>query len=125
MNEENYKNDLTQMILKYYHFHVPGLVWGQLKNYHDKLGFSYREMYNTFLYVLEVKGLMFEQKFGIGYVKYFYQEGKSYTRKSHNNKPRTKITRRQIIIKKQSHKPVVRKIDLNEIELKKENIEHD
>lgn len=125
MNEEDYKNSLTQMILKYYKYKVPGIVWGQIKNYHDKLNMSYREMYNTFLYVLEVKGLTFEQKFGLGYVKYFYQEGKNYTRKSHNNKPHTKTSRRQITIKRQSHKPIVQKIDLNEIELKKENIEHD
>lgn len=125
MTEEDYKKELVQMIQKYYHYKVPGIVWNQIKKYHDKLGMGYREMYNTFLYVLEVKGLTFEQQYGIGYVKYFYQEGKNYTRKSHNNNPHTKITRRQITIKKQSHKPVVRKIDLNEIKLKEENEEHD
>lgn len=125
MNEDDYKNDLTQMILKYYHYKVPGIVWGQMKNYHDKLGMGYKEMCKTFLYVLEVKGLTFEQKYGLGYVKYFYQEGRNYTRKSHNNKPQAKLTRRQITIKKQKHRPIVQKIDLNKIELKRENIEHD
>lgn len=125
MNEEDYKNSLTQMILKYYKYKVPGLVWGQLKNYHDKLGMTYEGMYKTFLYVLEVKGLTFEAKYGIGYVKFFYQEGHNYTRKSYNSKPHVKTKRRQITIKKQSHKPVVRKIDINEIELKKESPEHD
>ena len=117
MNEQDYKNSLTQMILKYYRYKVPGLVWGQMKNYHDKLNMSYRGMYNTFLYVLEVKGFTFEQKFGIGYVKFFYQEGKNYTRKSHNNKPQTKTTRKYVTIKKRKHRPVVKKIDLREIDL--------
>ena len=82
-------------------------------------------MYNTFLFVLEVKGLTFEAKYGIGYIKFFFQEGKSYTRKSHNDKPHVKTERRQITIEKQSHKPVVQKIDLNDIELKRESSEHD
>lgn len=125
MNEEDYKKELTEMVLKYYHFHVPGLVWGQIKNYHDKLGMPYREIYNTFLYVLEVKGLTFENKYGLGYVKFFYQEGHNYSRKQVENKPHVKTARRKIVIKKQAHKSVVQKIDLNEIELKKENEEHD
>lgn len=125
MTEQEYKNNLTQMILKYYRYKVPGLVFGQIKQYHDKFGMTFKGIYNTFLYVLEVKGLTFEQKFGIGYVKYFYQEGKNYTRKSHNDKPQVKSTRRHVTIKKQKHKPIVQKIDLNEIELKKENTKHD
>ena len=116
MTEQEYKNSLNQMLLKYYKYHVPGLVWGQLKNYHDKLGMTYEGIYKTFLYVLEVKGRTFEVKYGIGLVKYFYQEGKNYTRKSHNNKPHTKITRREITIKKQKHRPVVKKIDIREID---------
>ena len=125
MTEEDYKKELIQMIQRYYHYKVPGIVYNQIRKYHDKLGFSYEGMYKTFLHVLEVKGLIFEKKYGIGYVKHFFQEGKSYTRKSHNNNPQTKITRRKITIKKQSHKPIVQKIDLNEIELKKENPEND
>lgn len=116
MTEQDYKKEISQMILKYYHFKVPGLVWGQLKNYHNKLGFTYEGMYKTFLYVLEVKGLTFEAKYGIGYVKYFYQEGKNYTRQSHNSKPHVKTSRRQITIKKQKHKPVVKEINLGEID---------
>lgn len=125
MTEQDYKNSLTQMILKYYHFKVPGLVYGQIKQYHNKFGLTYEGMYKTFLYVLEVKGLTFEQKYGLGYVKYFYKEGHNYVRRQSNNKPQVKTDRRQITIKRQSHKPVVHKIDLNEIELKKENTEHD
>ena len=116
MNEENYKNDLTQMILKYYQYKVPGLVWGQLKNYHDKLKMTYEGMCKTFLYVLEVKGLTFEAKYGLGYVKYFYQEGHNYSKKPINNKPQIKTSRRQIIIKKQNHKPVLKKIDLGDLD---------
>lgn len=125
MNEEDYKNSLTQMILKYYHYKVPGLVWGQMKNYHDKLGMNYEGLYKTFLYVLEVKGLTFEAKYGIGYVKFFYQEGHNYVKRSNNDKPQIKTSRRKIIIKKQKHRPVVKKIHLDDIELKKENTEHD
>lgn len=125
MNEEDYKNSLTQMILKYYHFKVPGLVYGQIKQYHDKLGMTYEGIYKTFLYVLEVKGLTFENKYGIGYVKYFYREGHNYTKKLINDRPYVKTGRRQITIKKQSHKPILKKINLNEIDLKKENTEHD
>lgn len=125
MNEEDYKKNLTQMILKFYHYKVPGVVFGQLKNYHDKLGMTYEGMYKTFLYVLEVKGLTFEKKYGIGFVKVFYGEGHNYARKTTNNKPHTKTTRRKIVIKKQSHRPVIKKIDLGDIELKKENAEHD
>lgn len=117
MNEEDYKNNLTQLILKYYHYRVPGLIWGQLKNYHDKLGMSYEGMYRTFLFVLEVKGGTFESKYGLGLVKYFYKEGSRYEKKSNNNKPHTKTTRRRIVIKKQAHKSVVQKIDLKEIDL--------
>ena len=116
MNEENYKNDLTQMILKYYHYKVPGLVWGQLKNYHDKLKMTYEGIYKTFLYVLEVKGLTFDVKYGIGFVKVFYQEGHNYTKRSVNNKPQIKTSRRQIVIKKQNHKPVLKKIDLGDLD---------
>lgn len=115
MTEQDYKNSLTQMILKYYHYKVPGIVYAQLKIYHNKLNMSFQGMYNTFLYVLEVKGLTFEAKYGIGYVKYFYQEGKNYTRKSHNSKPHVKTERREITIKKQKHRPVVKKIDIREI----------
>lgn len=117
MNEEDYKNSLTQMILKYYHYKVPGLVWGQLKNYHDKLRMNYEGLYKTFLYVLEVKGLTFEAKYGIGYVKLFYQEGHNYVKRSNNDKPQIKTSRRKIITKKQKHRPVVKKIDIREIDL--------
>ena len=116
MTEQDYKNSLNKMLLKYYKYRVPGLVWGQIKNYHDKLGMSYEEMYKTFLYVLEVKGPTFEKQYGIGYVKYFYQEGRSYTRKLNNDKPHVKTERRQITIKRQSHRPVVKKIDIREID---------
>ena len=125
MTEKDYKNSLVKLIQRYYHYKVPGICYGQIKQYHDKLGMSFEGMYRTFLYVLEVKGLTFEKQYGIGYVKYFYQEGKNYTRRSHNNNPQVKLTRRQITIKKQKHRPVLKKIDLNEIELKKENTEHD
>jgi hypothetical protein len=116
MNEDDYKNDLTQIILKYYHFSVPGVVWGQIRQYHDKLGMTYEGMFKTFLYVLEVKGLTFENKYGIGFVKVFYQEGYNYTKRSANNKPYTKTSRRQIVIKKQNHKPVLKKIDLGDLD---------
>ena len=117
MNEEDYKKELTEMVMKYYHFRVPGLVWGQLKNYHDKLKLSYEGMYHTFLYVLEVKGLTFEAKYGIGYVKFFYQEGHNYVKRSNNDKPQIRTSRRKIVIKKQEHKSIVQKIDLKEIDL--------
>lgn len=116
MNEDDYKNDLTQMVLKYFHFQVPGICWGQLRNYHDKLGMSYEGLYKTFLYVLEVKGLTFDAKYGIGYVKVFYRDGHNYTKRSINNKPQIKTSRRQIVIKKQSHKPVLKKIDLGDLD---------
>lgn len=117
MNEDDYKKELTEMILKCYHYKVPGLVWGQLKNYHGKLGMSYEGLYKTFLYVQEVKGLTFENKYGIGLVKYYYKEGYNYSRKQVENKPHTKTTRRKIVIKRQAHKSVVQKIDLKEIDL--------
>lgn len=116
MNEEDYKNSLTQMILEYYKYKVPGIVWGQMKNYHDKLGMGYEGMYKTFLYVLEVKGLIFEAKYGIGYMKFFYQEGHNYVKRSNDDKPQIKASRRRIVIKKQKHRPVVKKIDLREID---------
>lgn len=125
MSEEDYKKELTEMVLKYYHFHVPGLIWGQIKNYHNKLGMTYEGIYKTFLYVLEVKGLIFENKYGLGYVKFFYQEGHNYVRRSNNDKPQIKTSRRKIVIKKQKHRPVVKKIDLDDIELKRENTEYD
>lgn len=117
MNKEQiYKDKLTQMILRQYHYKIPGICWGQLNNYHDKLKMSYEGMYKTFLYVLEVKGLTFEAKYGIGYVKFFYQEGHNYVRRSNNDKPQIKTSRRKIVIKKQKHRPVVKKIDLREID---------
>ena len=116
MTEEEYKKELTQMIQRYYNFKVPGIIYNQIKKYHDKLGMSYEGMYKTFLYVLEVKGLTFEKQFGLGRVKYFYREGKNYTRKSHNSNPQIKTTRREIVIKKQKHRPVVKKIDIREID---------
>lgn len=116
MNEEDYKKELTEMVLKYYHFSVPGICYGQIKQYHDKLGMSYEGMYKTFLYVLEVKGLTFENKYGIGYVKFFYQEGHNYVRRSNDDKPKIKTSRRKIVIKKQKHRPVLKKIDLREID---------
>lgn len=116
MTEEDYKKELVQMIQKHYHYKVPGIVYNQIKKYHDKLGMSFEGMYKTFLYVLEVKGLTFEAKYGLGYIKFFYQEGHSYTRKSHNNNPQIKTSRREIVIKKQKHRPVVRKINIREID---------
>lgn len=116
MNEQDYKNSFMQMILKYYHFKVPGLVYGQIKQYHDKLGMTYEGMYKTFLYVLEVKGLTFEQQYGLGYVKYFYKEGHNYVKRQVVDEPQVKSTRKHITIKKQSHRPVVQKIDIREID---------
>ena len=116
MTEQDYKNSLNQMLLKYYKYRVPGLVWGQLKNYHDKLEMSYEGIYKTFLYVLEVKGLTFEQKYGLGYVKYFYQEGHSYVKRQIIDKPQVKSTRKHVTIKKQSHRPIVKKIDMRGID---------
>lgn len=115
MTEQDYKNSLNQMLLKYYKYRVPGLVWGQIKNYHDKLGMSFEGMYKTFLYVLEVKGLTFEAKYGIGFVKVFYREGHNYVKRTTNNSPHTKTTRRKIVIKKQKHRPVLKKIDLENL----------
>ena len=115
-NEQVYKSDLTQMLLKYYHYHVPGLIWGQLKNYHDKLGMSYEGMYKTFLYVLEVKGLTFDAKYGIGFVKVFYREGHNYVKKQTVKKPQIKTSGRKIVIKRQKHKPILRKIDLGDLD---------
>lgn len=116
MNEEDYKKELIQIIQRYYRYKVPGIVFNQIKKYHDKLGLSYEGMYKTFLFVLEVKGLMFEKQYGIGYVKFFYQEGHNYTKKLHNSKPQIKMSRREITIKKQKHRPVVKKIDIREID---------
>lgn len=116
MNEDDYKNDLTQMILKYYHFSVPGIVWGQLKNYHEKLGMSYCGMLNTFQYVLEVKGKTFEKNYGLGWIKIFYQEGCNYHHRKQEDKPHTKVTRREIKIKKSKHKPVLKTLDFKEID---------
>lgn len=116
MNEDDYKNDLTQMILKYYHFSVPGIVWGQLKNYHEKLGMSYCGMLNTFQYVLEVKGKTFEKNYGLGWIKIFYQEGCNYHHRKQEYKPHTKVTRREIKIKKSKHKPVLKTLDFKEID---------
>lgn len=118
MTEQDYKNSLNQMLLKYYKYRVPGLVWGQLKNYHDKLEMSYEGIYKTFLYVLEVKGLTFENKYGIGLVKYYYKEGHNYTKKStiNNASPKVESLRRQVNIKKQKHKPVLKTIDLGDID---------
>ena len=118
MTEQDYKNSLNQMLLKYYKYRVPGLVWGQLKNYHDKLEMSYEGIYKTFLYVLEVKGLTFENKYGIGLVKYYYKEGHNYTKKStiNNASPKVESLRRQITIKKRKHKPVLKTIDLGDID---------
>lgn len=116
MVEQNYKNELIQTLLEYYHYSVPGICYGQIKQYHDKLGMSYEGMYKTFLYVLEVKGLTFENQYGIGFVKVFYQEGHNYVRKQINNKPQIKTSRRQIIIKKRNHKPVLKKINLGDLD---------
>lgn len=116
MSEQDYKNNFTQMLLKYYHFSVPGLVWGQIKNYHDKLGMTYEGLYKTFLYVLEVKGLTFEKKYGLGYVKYFYKEGHNYVKRQVVDGPQVKSTRKHVTIKRQSHRPVVKKIDMRGID---------
>lgn len=116
MNEEKYKNELIQTLLKYFHYSVPGICYGQIKNYHDKLGMSYEGIYKTFLYVLEVKGLAFDAKYGIGFVKVFYRDGHNYVRKTINNRPRIKTTRKEIVIKKQKHRPVIKKIDLGDLD---------
>lgn len=118
MSESEYKNNLTQMILKYYHYSVPGVVWGQLRNYHDKLHMTYEGMYKTYLYVLEVKGLAFDSKYGLGYVKYFYKEGHQYVKRStvKSASPEVKSLRRKVKIKKQEHKPVLKKIDWEDLD---------
>lgn len=116
MNEEDYKKELNNLVLRTYKYKVPGVCWGQIKNYHNKLNMSYEGMYKTFLYVLEVKGKTFERNYGLGWVKIFYQEGHNYHRKQVNNKPNTKVTRREIKIKKKAHRPIVEEIDLKEID---------
>lgn len=116
MTEQDYKKEIFKIVMSCYHNNVPGMVWAQLKKYHNKLNMTYEGMYKTFLYVLEVKGLTFERKYGVGYVKFFYQQGKNYTRKSHNGNPQVKTERREIVIKKQSHKPVVKKINMEDID---------
>lgn len=116
MTEEDFRKELIQMIQKYYKYKVPGIVWNQIKKYHDKLGLSFEGMYKTFLFVLEVKGLTFEAKYGLGRVRYFYREGHNYVKKSINNKPHVKTERREITIKKQKHRPVLKKINMEDID---------
>lgn len=94
---------------------LPGMVLSQIKNFH-KSGMSYQGMLNTFDYIHEVKGKTFERQYGIGLIKFFYDEGNKYESGNHkkmaDNKQSVKTSvvtinlpdKKQTIIKKMDEK---------------------
>lgn len=81
-NAEEYK-DLVEFICENYGSGEPlekptGLMLKQIKEYKNEYGYTYGGMAYTLWYCKEVLGKSLVEKYGIGIVKYYYEEAGEY-----------------------------------------------
>jgi hypothetical protein len=77
--QEEYKQ-LIDTICKYYGLQCcTGLIYKQVKDYKEQLGYSYAGMTYTLWFIKEIERKPFNEiKYGIAYVKYYYEKAKEY-----------------------------------------------
>lgn len=77
----NYEKCLMRALQSEYNSYIlPPIVVAQINKYH-KNGMTYEGMYNTLCYLKENLNVNFEEKYGIGLVKYYYYKKHNYQRK--------------------------------------------
>jgi hypothetical protein len=71
---------LVDTICQYYGLQCcTGLIFKQIKDYKEQLGYSYLGMTYTLWYIKEIERKPFnESKFGIAYIKYYYEKARDY-----------------------------------------------
>lgn len=73
-------NLLIKTICEYLNVERPtGLIFKQMKEYKDQLGYSYDGMVYTMWYIKSIEGKSFsDSKYGIALVKYSYEKARNY-----------------------------------------------
>ena len=57
---------------------VPGMILSQIKKYVEEYNYTYTGISYTIWYYTEVLNKEYESQYGIGFVKYYYNEAKDY-----------------------------------------------
>lgn len=77
--EREYYNQLISYICELLCIEVPtGLTLKQIKEYKDKFLYSYTGIHYCLWYCRNIKNMQLESKYGIGIVKYEYENAKKY-----------------------------------------------
>lgn len=78
-NQEDYKN-LIDIICQYYNLQCcTGLIFKQIKDYKEQFNYTYNGMSYCLWYIKEIEKKPFNEiKFGIAYIKYYYEKAKAY-----------------------------------------------
>ena len=116
--QEEYKS-LIETIKSYYDVDIPnGYLLKQIKTYKEEFNYTYAGMNYTLFYCKEIKNLKFDVKYGLGIVKYEYENAKQYflhqqkiANSVKNMKHEEKIKRVKVNIKKQQNKSFLLNID--------------
>lgn len=76
---EEYKK-LVEIICEYYQIQCcTGLMFKQIKEYKTQFEYTYNGMIYTLWYIKEIEKKSFSEiKFGVAYIKYYYEKAKDY-----------------------------------------------
>lgn len=109
----NYEKGLMRALQSEYNSYIlPPIVVAQINKYH-KNGMTYEGMYNTLCYLKENQNVNFEEKYGIGLVKYYYYKKHNYQRKTMTHD--YKVINQQVNIKAPNKNRNNKLIDMEKI----------
>lgn len=80
IQEKSSYDELLKIIGSYYNLNnITGLIFKQIKDYKEQFEYSYSGMIYTLWYVKEIEKKSFNEiKYGIAYIKYYYDKAKEY-----------------------------------------------
>lgn len=79
MKEREDYDNLIQWICKYFNQVSPnGMILKQIKDYKETFQYTYAGITYCLWYLTEIKGIKLEIKYGIGLVKFEYENAKNY-----------------------------------------------
>jgi hypothetical protein len=79
IQEKQQYDSLLKDILQYFNLSVPnGLILKQIKEYKENFKYTYGGIQYCLWYLTEIKGMKLEVKYGIGIVKFEYENAKNY-----------------------------------------------
>lgn len=94
IKEKNDYDNLVSWICTYFNQNVPnGLILKQIKEYKDKYEYTYSGIHYCLWYLTEIKGIKLEIKYGIGLVKFEYENAKNYFLQQQNIKESVKFVK--------------------------------